>query len=713
MQVRKIALAAALVLAASLLTLPAQAQDAPSGGTDLTVDVSGPSETPLRGETFPVRITMKNVGSAAATEVVVGSYVSDALRRESYTASDPSVVCTESEYGELRCELPSLAPGATVSIDLTFTRVMARETFIDAWISSPDPDANYENNYDGIQLDPDRTNPADVSVTMNFPEQPAPDTSFDYVSKVINRGPERAQDVKFVQSLSDRVRFVSVTSSEPTDECVLHEESYDEEGIEGGPYFYREVRCSLGEMAFATQRVITVTVVRTDPHELWSSAWVTTSSFDNNYENDWADASHIGHPSVTSDLAMTLGRSKAFALVGEDFDYTLTVTNHGPVAAPNVTVETWLPQELALRSITPADGAEPCTQDEYQGISCKIASMAPGETATYTIAVTRVRAREYWMGGSAWSENYDPDYENSYVEDNMAADKSTPADVGVTMTSPKDPAVGSNFDYQVVTTNHGPNPASDVFLAVGVPEGAEYVSASSSDPNDTCTLFEESYEDEYGMKEGSSEFAPYVYREVRCDLGTMAPGEASTVTVTATRTTEYEMWNSAWVASSTYDENYENDYAGSNSAGKARPGCGATMDSEGGDSMVVCDELAGGTSRDADHGTGGERPPGETAARRVVNAGPGDDTLVVRLSGDPKEHRKIVLRGGKGKDTIRLLVAPGTGNVTVVLRGEAGRDSLSFEAPVPGDDFKVRMFGGDGRDTCESLRADRLRRRTC
>ncbi|HWC14065.1 MAG TPA: DUF11 domain-containing protein [Actinomycetota bacterium] len=706
MRGRNIVLPAALALLVSLVGVPAHA--APTEGVDLAVTVAGPARTPLRGESFSTTITLRNTGSEAATNVVVGSYVSDALQRDAYSASDPGVVCTQNEHRELRCELATLGAGASATVELSFTRLMARETWVDAWISSPEIETDLENNYDGIRIAPDRSNPADVSVTTRFPEQPDPDTTFDYVSKVINYGPQRAHDVRFVQSLAEGVRFVSVSSSDPADECSLHEEVYDEAGVEGGPYYHREVRCSLGDMAFATQSVITVTVVRTDPHELWSSVWVSTSSFDDNYDNDWAEASHPGHPSVTSDLTMTLQRSKSFALVGEEFDYTLTVTNLGPVAAPNVRVETWLPQELALRSITPAEGGEPCTQDDYQGISCKVASLAAGQSASFTLAVTRVRAREYWMGGSVWSDNYDPDYENSYVEDHMAADKSIPADVGVKMQSPENPPVGSQFDYDIAVTNHGPNPAGNVSLTAGIPDGTDYVSWTSSDTTDSCTIFEETYDDEMEMEGGDA--SGWVYRELRCDLGTLAAGQTTTVTLTVTRNTDYELWNSAWVASSTYDANYDNDYASAASAGKPRPGCGESVDSaEGG--MIVCHEVAGDMGRSSESGGGGTLSG--AGRRRVLRAGDGDDSVFVRLSGRPKKHRKIVLKGGKGRDTINVSVAPGTGNITLILRGGGGRDTLSVEAPVPGKRFKVRMYGGAGRDSCESLRGDRFRKRAC
>src|SRR5688572_8562719 len=167
------------------------------------------------------------------------------------------------------------------------------------------------------------------------------------------------------------------------------------------------------------------------------------------------------------------------ALVGQDFTYTLTVTNTGPASVTDAVLDTWLPEQLSLRAVTPTRTEDVCEQDAYQGISCKLGNLAAGQTASVVVDVTRVGARELWLGGSVWSSNYDPDYESNYVDQQMGPDTSTPADVAVKMTGPKDPAVGSNFDYVIDVTNNGPEEATSVKLNASIPEGTEFVSVSS------------------------------------------------------------------------------------------------------------------------------------------------------------------------------------------------------------------------------------------
>lgn len=687
---------------------PAHAQegDAPSG-VDLAVEAFGPAQTPPRGAAFAVTLEVTNLGTEIAPDATVSTYLPEAVTLGNYAAANPSTTCTQDQYRSLTCSLPALSPGEMAWVELTLERAMARETWIDVWAASSAQEVNWEDNYGGVYLPPDRSNPADVWVEISSaPEQPDPGSAFSYTATVTNRGPELARSVKFNQSLAEGAEFVSVTSSDPSDGCSLFEEIYDEEGIEGGPYTYREVRCSLGNMDFAEQTTITVDVIRADPHELWSSAWVQTASFDENYDNDWADASTAGHPSVSSDLGMTLTRPEGLPLVGEDYSYTMTVTNNGPAPATDVVVDTWVPEQLALRAVTPSRDGHVCTQGEYEGISCTFGNLAVGETTSVVVDVTRVAAREFWMGGSVWSTNSDAHYDNNYVEEHVGADTSVPADISVSADGPKDPAVGSNFDYTMVVTNNGPSPATAVSLKTSLPDNTEFVSATSPDDSDVCSLFEESYDDE-GGKMAEGDLAPYTYREVRCDLGTLVPAESATVTVTLTRTNDYEMWASVWASTASYDDNYDNDYASLGSAGKAIPPCGATTDSDGG--IVACE--AGGGDR-ASEGYN-YFYAGTEGGKRVVRSGRGNDTITVRVPSHSKKHRTITVHAGRGRDTINVLVASGAGNVTVILKGGAGRDSIDVVAPRTGKRFKLRMIGGSGNDTCSSAIGARHRSRAC
>ena len=56
---------------------------------------------------------------------------------------------------------------------LSVTRSAAREIWNYASVYGSHFDGNYENNYVETHLGPDKTNPADVSVKVSAPEEPA------------------------------------------------------------------------------------------------------------------------------------------------------------------------------------------------------------------------------------------------------------------------------------------------------------------------------------------------------------------------------------------------------------------------------------------------------------------------------------------------------------------------------------------------------------
>lgn len=685
---RRQAVAAALstLLTFAAFGAPAWAAEA----ADLSVAISGPQETPLVGESFDIIVTVKNLGTAAAEEAGLGVYLGDGVTVDGIDLTDPTDLCSEEYPGEQRCALGTIATGEVAKFTFHLTRAMARDIWIDAWVYSDTTEYD-EGNYDSLEIGPDTTVQADLALTASAPEEPELDESYDTSFVVLNRGPGRAKSVSLTVSLPEGNTYVGSTSTGAGDVCTLHEETFDEEGFEGGPYVYRYVECTLGTVPFAATVTITVTQIRDNPYGTWSSGYVQTASYDYNFDNDWADIEIPGHPSVTSDLGTTVTVPEAMPLVGESYEAVFTVANGGPAAAPDAEFGTYVPYEFELGSVTSGSSGE-CAEDQWGGITCDLGTMDPGESETIILSLTRTKPRESWLSAWAYSTNYDPNYENDYVEKLVDADTSTPADVSVELEGPIDPEVGSTFTTTTTVTSKGPETATAVVLHQSVPEGATFVSAASSDAADVCELDEQTYDDDFDGDGAVDE--SYTYREVLCDLGDLANGESTQVDVSFTRDADYELWSSSWAETTSYDGKFKNDWGEWNSSGIYPDYECRAIESEGAAASPVPCEYDG----EAGRGGAGRIDFSPAGSRdSTVGAGGGDDDIVVSVSGG-KKGRRIVIWAGRGNDTVTVKVAPGVGNTEIVVRGGRGNDTIDIEAPRPAKGLEIIVKGGRGKD---------------
>ena len=734
------ALATCLVLV--LGSVPAGAQETAAADMDLVI--TGPAETPLVGDIFSIELVAINRGTAAANDVVLSDYTSSELVLHSAVPTNAGDTCSEqgsgggttpppgttetapAPEGSVRpgyygggvdCSLGTMAPGEQAKVVLELERVGARETYNSAYVNSSTQESSYENNYGDYYLAPDRSNPADIGVTIEGPKAPDVGAAFQYLVHITNNGPSDAGAVSLVTSLNG-ADFVGASSSDASDTCA---QTYEEPSYGG----YAEVRCDLGWLAAGATTTMTIQAERTSPWEVYNSAYVTTSSFDENYENDYAFHSIPADPSVTSDLALKLQGPEAVPLVGTTFDMTMTVTNLGPSTAGDVWVNDYLPDGLEFASAQPADR---CSYNNYErypysdgptaapagregdayypiyanGLYCSLGAMDTGASETITLTVTRTKAREVW--NSAWvsSSNYDPLYDNNYGELMLAPDKSAPADVSASLSAPEKPDVGSTFDLTMTVSNAGPSTAGNVIATTQVPYGLEFQSVA---PSDACTFIDGGGGPEPLVPQESDKMPAYWgFREVRCEFGSIASGESRTATVTVSRSSEYEIWTSAWTETSNYDENYENDFASYLIAGEPYPGAcptsgGDVTGTDGADAIVVGDcDIA--TKRGADTI---EAAPTSDGNDMAIEGGRGPDTIRVLLNVESAEHRTIHVDAGPGNDTVELIVATGVGNARVVLEGAGGDDQVVLRMAGGSENLQVVARGRDGRDVLTSV----------
>jgi uncharacterized repeat protein (TIGR01451 family) len=722
---KKLAPTASFLLVTALI--PAAGAQS-SGRADLGVRLQAPASTPAVGDLFQIGLTVANAGPDAAEDAYASLYLPPELKLVSTT---PAASCSQESpeepqpepmpaqdqgpgkvspgyYGGLHCTLGTMASGSVAEIALTVERTGARETYTSGSVGSATNEENYDNNWADLLLAADRSKPADVGVTVSGPKAPAIGSTFEYVFTVTNNGPSLAEAITLNVS-GGGTRLVALPASCRT--------SY-EEPSHGG---YFDILCDLGSLSPGASKNLSLSVERTSAWEVYNSAFVGVSNFDENYDNDYAWHSIPADPSVTSDLRVSMAPLEEVPLLGQEFRLSFTVANDGPSTAGDVWLNDYLTDGLEFVGVQPTDG---CSYQSYEnhpyaegptaapegkrgdayypvspsGLYCDLGSLAPGDTTTVDLTVRRTKARELW--NSAWvsSSNHDPMYENNYSELQLAADKSEPADVRAAIEAPADPEVGTDFDILMSATNEGPSSARDVVLTTYVPYEVGFKSVSP----DTCT-----YTDTGGpepMPLDGPRPAFFALREVRCEFGAIPAGETRSATLTVTRTSEYEIWASAWAEMSNYDGNYENDYASVLIEGEpyqwACPAGGRSAQGTAKDDSIVVGDCGAETKAGSDYV---EAAPSSRSRDSAIRTGGGADTITLALGSYSERRRTIRVMAGKGADSINVTVAPGAGNATIILNGDAGGDAITFDVAPGVRRLRLVVRGHDGDDVFQAI----------
>lgn len=191
-----------------------------------------------------------------------------------------------------------------------------------------------------------------------------------------------------------------------------------------------------------------------------------------------------------ADLAVEkLGPS--MAAEGSDVSYSLTVTNSGPDAASVVTLSDPVPAGMSFVSTTQDSGP---TFSCDATVTCTIASLAAGETATFTFVFHLDQPGDFTNVATVSSQTPDPNSEN----DTSAASTTTGnggADLFVAKSSPTaGVAPDSDVTFVITLGNAGPGAATNVLLTDNLPAPLTFVSftqtsgTSLSCGTSTCTI---------------------------------------------------------------------------------------------------------------------------------------------------------------------------------------------------------------------------------
>jgi uncharacterized repeat protein (TIGR01451 family) len=164
----------------------------------------------------------------------------------------------------------------------------------------------------------------------------------------------------------------------------------------------------------------------------------------------------------TMNIAATASNSSP--KVGQQFHYTITVTNNGPDAATDVQITDGIPAGLTFNGATASQGSYNHSTEVWN-----VQTLASGASATLELFVTPTAN----LADTTVTKNVTLLNTN----DTVSAIVSVPEAVNVVLnstTSNSSPSVGEEFNYTVTATNNGPNTATGVQVKDVIPAGLTF-----------------------------------------------------------------------------------------------------------------------------------------------------------------------------------------------------------------------------------------------
>ena len=235
-----------------------------------------------------------------------------------------------------------------------------------------------------------------------------------------------------------------------------------------------------------------------------NTATVGSDTPDPNPDNN-TDTGIVTPEPPSADVALTK-TGPATVLPNGQVTYTITVTNNGPSAADNVTVNDTIPSALTNVDLTPSVG----TCDNAG--TCQLGTLQPGATATITVTGTAPASGTFTNTAQVTTTTPGDDPGNN--EDTVTTTVTPNADVSITksVTSADGYSAGDQVTWTLIVVNHGPSPAENVNVTdtLDNPGIAHVDNVTLSPQQGSCTT------------------------GVSCDLGTLAPNQVVTITVTGT-----------------------------------------------------------------------------------------------------------------------------------------------------------------------------------
>ena len=416
-------------------------QIAPSADLSITKSVSPVPAVP--GGLVIYTLTASNAGPSDAANVTLKDTLPPQLAGQEYSADNGR---TWNEW-KGSFTLDQLNAGTTCTLLLrgllAIQNLGAKELINTVSIDSDTPDPDPDNNT-MILITPVRAT-ADLTIRKTASPSPvSPGEAITYDISVNNLGPDAAENVLITDAaiLSELENPLYSTDGGAT--WSKWSGSFSIGTLQPGSTFSAlQIRGTVPEGIAAVLNTAAVSSTTADPDSSNNTFSITT-------------------PVIPSaDLSITKEAAPSPAIPGETLTYTITLENHGPGNARNITLIDTVPAQFMNAMFSLNQGQTWQTwHSPYQ-----TADLAAGSSIVVLIRGTLSKTASGTLTNTAAATSSTPDLDptnNTATEETPVADT---ADLSITKLAHPDPAVpGQYLTYTILVSNAGPADALNVLL---------------------------------------------------------------------------------------------------------------------------------------------------------------------------------------------------------------------------------------------------------
>jgi uncharacterized repeat protein (TIGR01451 family) len=190
-----------------------------------------------------------------------------------------------------------------------------------------------------------------------------------YNLSINNLGPDDALNVSVTDTLPAEVSFVSASPSQGTCEQSSN------------------LVCSLGTINAGSSASLEIQLQAMTSGIISNPIQVTSDTVDPYVENNQAtETTTVNPPGTGADLSLSMMASLETVGIGENYNYTLVISNLGPEDAFGVVLNDTLPAKVSFVSVTSTQGSCQLLSD----LVCDLGTIAKGGQVTVNLVVEAI-----------------------------------------------------------------------------------------------------------------------------------------------------------------------------------------------------------------------------------------------------------------------------------------------------------------------------------